>query len=103
MNPHLWNGQGGWLLASEPLLAETPQNQFDDVSEALTPEERLWAVLYRASGRRGGAYADSVPRWAWNLIADDMPNLDCLKCAFERYMRDKSANAEAVRLPQENP
>lgn len=41
---------------------QRPQNQVDDVSDALTPEERLWAVLYRASGRHVGAYADSVPQ-----------------------------------------
>jgi hypothetical protein len=96
--PEPINRPAGRTFAAAPWLAdpETPQNQFDDVSDALTPEERLWAVLYRASGRHGGAYADSIPRWSWNLIADDMPNLDCLKCAFERYMRDKSANSSST-------
>lgn len=72
------------------MSAIVPHNRFDDVSDALTPEERLWAILYRASGEMGGAYSEYVPCWSWDDIKKHKPNLDCLKAAFERYIHDKA-------------
>lgn len=73
-------------LLDSPLTVE---NQFDDVSDMLSPEQLLWAILYCASGEKG-AYRDYVPRWAWSLNKRCCPNLDCLRTAFDRYKASSS-------------
>ena len=70
----------------------TIENSHDDVTELLTPEERLWIILFRASGPHGG-YCDWVSRLSWTMEAKNCPNFNCLKDAFRRYLKDRSSNS----------
>ncbi len=67
----------------------TDGNLHDDVTDLLTPEQRLWVVIHRASGPHG-TYCDWVSRGEWNFHKKNCPNFDCLKEAFRRYLSDRA-------------
>jgi hypothetical protein len=94
--------EGKPAVRSERLLdaldaEETRENRADDVSPLLTPEQRLWAILYHASGSHGGYDTEGVCRWWWRGYGKECPNMDCLTEAFDEYLKAKASNAGTER------
>jgi len=78
-----------------PLNApETGENKYDDVSSLLSPEQRLWCMLFMASGAK--SYPDTVCRWMWNTYERFAPNLECISPAFEEYKKASLPAPEAA-------
>lgn len=81
-------------MATDPKTAEQingPNGFLDDMTSSLTPEQKLWCILYRASGPHGG-YCDWIPRWAWELSQPNCPNLEVLKPDFDRYIAERATS-----------
>lgn len=57
----------------------------DDISDDLTPEQKLGAIILQAGG---GEYRKSVPRFAWEMYAERV-QFESLQFAFDEYVEAK--------------
>lgn len=69
-----------------------PKEHFEDMTPHITPEQRLGSIIIAAFK---GGYADSVPRWSWELYGAKV-NFEALHSAFDKYLEAKIREQEAA-------